>query len=80
MLGAVMESARDTKPAVLDAVALLADLPAEGLSRGQIGTVVESLDTASVLVEFSDNDGRAYAIVTCARSSLLVLHAAPQSA
>jgi hypothetical protein len=75
-----MEWAKDTTPAVLDAVALLSDLPASGLSRGQVGTVVEALDGATVLVEFSDRDGCAYAIVPCARASLLVLHQEPQSA
>jgi hypothetical protein len=65
---------------LLDAVALLSDLPSEGLARGQVGTVVETLDGAAVLVEFSDPQGRAYAIVPCPRSELLVLHQAPQTA
>jgi hypothetical protein len=30
-----------------------------GLARGQVGTVVESLDDEAALVEFSDEDGRA---------------------
>jgi hypothetical protein len=59
---------------------LLSDLPSEGLARGQVGTVVEALDSAAVLVEFSDPHGRAYAIVPCLRSELLVLHQAPQTA
>ena len=68
------------RPAVLDVVALLADLPAEGLARGQVGTVVESLDRSTVLVEFTDDQGRAYAIAPCPRSELLVLHYVPQAA
>ncbi len=68
------------QPAVLDAVALLTDLPSEGLARGQVGTVVEVLDSSAVLVEFSDDQGRAYAVVPCPRSELLVLHQAPQTA
>ena len=35
-----------TTPQLLDVVALLSDLPAHGLLRGQIGTVVELLDGA----------------------------------
>lgn len=67
-------------PAVLDAVALLADRPAEGLARGQVGTIVEALDAATVLVEFSDDDGRAYALAPCPRADLLVLHYVPEPA
>jgi len=47
----------------LAAVALLRDLPEHGLLRGQVGTIVEPLDGATALVEFSDDSGRAYAIV-----------------
>jgi hypothetical protein len=65
---------------VLDVVALLADRPAEGLARGQVGTVVEPLDEKTVLVEFADDQGKAYAIVPCPRSELLVLHYVPQAA
>jgi hypothetical protein len=57
-------------------VALLAERPKEGLARGQVGTVVETLDKDSVLVEFSDDEGRAYAVVPCAYSDLMVLQAA----
>lgn len=71
---------RNNRPAVLDPVALLADVPAEGLSRGQVGTVVERLDDATLLVEFSDDEGRAYAVVPCPRAELLVLHYAPEAA
>jgi hypothetical protein len=52
---------------LLSAVALLSDLPERGLVRGQVGTIVEPLDEATALVEFSDNEGRAYAIVPCPR-------------
>jgi hypothetical protein len=65
---------------VLDVVALLADLPADELARGQVGTVVELLDGGTVLVEFSDDEGRAYAVTPCSRSELLILHYAPQAA
>ena len=66
-----------TVPSLLDAVALLSDVPALGLARGQVGTVVESLDDQTALIEFSGDDGRAYAIVPLPRSELLVLHHVP---
>jgi hypothetical protein len=75
-----MEAVTNKQPAVLDVVALLADLPAERLARGQVGTVVEPLDERTVLVEFTDDRGRAYAIAPCPRSELLVLHYVPQAA
>ena len=55
-------------------------MPTEGLARGQVGTVVETLDDKAVLVEFADDQGRAYAIALCRRSELLVLHYVPQAA
>ena len=68
------------KPSLLDAVALLTDLPAQRLLRGQVGTVVEQLDNETLLVEFSDDQGRAYAIAPCPRADLLVLHYVPEVA
>jgi len=65
---------------LLDVVALLADRPSDALARGQVGTVVETLQNDAVLVEFSDDAGRPYAIVPCAASDLLVLHYHPQAA
>ena len=62
------------QPTMLNVVALLADLPAQGLARGQVGTVVERLDGENSLVEFSNNRGQAYAILACPDSELLVLH------
>jgi hypothetical protein len=72
--------AGDEAPSLLDVVALLSDLPAQRLGRGQVGTVLERLDEASLLVEFSDDDGRAYAIAPCPRTELLVLHYVPEVA
>ncbi len=80
MLGALMTNQRSSRPAVLDVVALLADLPAAGLARGQVGTVVETDGDDKVLVEFSGDDGRAYAIVPCPIADLLVLHYVPEAA
>jgi hypothetical protein len=67
-------------PRLLDVVALLDERPAEGLARGQVGTVVETLDEDNVLVEFSDDEGRAYAVTPCSRTELLVLHYVPEAA
>lgn len=74
------KTAKNGKPSELDVVALLTDRPKEGLARGQVGTVVETLDRDSVLVEFSDDRGRAYAVVPCAYPDLMVLHYAPEAA
>ncbi len=74
------EADKSTRPTVLDVVALLADIPAQGLARGQVGTVMEPLDERTVLVEFTDDQGRAYAVAPCPRSELLVLHYVPQAA
>ena len=71
---------RDKQPSVLDVVALLTDLPAQHLARGQVGTIIEQLDGRTSLVEFSDEQGRAYAIVPCPRDELLVLHYVPEAA
>ncbi len=65
-------------PPMLSAVALLNDRPKDKLARGQVGTVVEDLDGSTVLVEFSDDQGRAYGIVPCPRSELIVLHYVPE--
>jgi hypothetical protein len=67
-------------PSVLDVVALLTDLPAQRLARGQVGTVVEQLDAGTSLVEFSDEQGRAYAVAPCLRAELLTLHYVPEAA
>jgi hypothetical protein len=71
---------RNERPSVLDVVALLADLPAQRLARGQVGTVVEQLDNKTLLVEFSDDKGCAYAIAPCQRADLLILHYVPEAA
>ncbi len=69
----------DTTPHLLDVVALLADVPSQGLLRGQVGTVVELLDGAYE-VEFSDDEGKSYAELALALEQLLVLHHRPQRA
>ena len=76
MLGALMNGERRAN---LDVVALLADLPAQRLERGQVGTIVEQLDDETFLVEFSDDQGRAYATAPCPSRELLVLHYVPET-
>jgi len=83
LLGIMMNDQNPTRnscPSVLDVVALLNDLPAQALARGQVGTIVERLGEHNSLVEFSDNEGKAYAIAPCPDSELLVLHYDPQTA
>lgn len=62
---------------VLDVVALTEDLPEEGVYRGQVGTVVELLAPNVFEVEFSDNSGRAYAMLTLKAEHLMILHYEP---
>jgi Domain of unknown function (DUF4926) len=59
---------------LLDIVALLEDLPELSLVRGQVGTIVEEYEPDVFEVEFSDTNGRAYAIETLSSAQLLVLH------
>ena len=58
---------------ILNAVALLEDVPSRGLIRGQVGTVVEKLAPGVFEVEFSDNSGRTYATLAAPADKLLVL-------
>jgi Domain of unknown function (DUF4926) len=65
---------------LLDVVALTADLPDKGLVRGQVGTVVEILASDAYEVEFSDDQGRAYAQLPLRDRELMVLHYQPHQA
>lgn len=58
---------------LLDVVALTEDLPREGLYRGQVGTVVEILAPDVYEVEFSDDEGQAYAMKAMKAFQLMVL-------
>jgi hypothetical protein len=62
---------------LLDVVTLLENLPEIGLFRGQVGTVVEEYEPGIFEVEFSDLNGRAYAIETLTSQQLLVLYHQP---
>ena len=65
---------------LLDVVALTADLTEKQLLRGQVGTVVETLAAAVFEVEFSDDQGRAYATAAVRADQMMVLHYRPEQA
>ena len=62
---------------LLDVVALLEDLPELNLYRGQVGTIVEVYEPGIFEVEFSDTNGRAYAIETVKEEQLMLLYYEP---
>jgi hypothetical protein len=62
---------------LLAEVALLRDIPASGLVRGQVGTVVEILSGDAFEVEFSDDQGRTYSAAAVHSSDLVRLHHSP---
>jgi hypothetical protein len=62
---------------LLSVVALLEDLPGEGLVRGQVGTVVENWAPGVYEIEFSDDKGRTYAMVALKAEQLMRLHHEP---
>ena len=66
--------------ALLDVVALLTDAPERGLVRGQVGTVVERLAPDVFEVEFSDDEGRMYALLPLRVAQLMRLHHQPVQA
>jgi hypothetical protein len=55
-------------------VALLRDLPEQGLKRGQVGTVVEIYSPLDAEVEFIDGEGHTYALTTLRAHDLIRLH------
>jgi Domain of unknown function (DUF4926) len=70
-----------------DVVALTEDVPATHftthrplqLRRGQVGTVVMTLDENHFQVEFSDREGRAYAMLPLSGSQLMILREQPEA-
>ncbi len=62
---------------MLSVVALLEDLPEQGLVRGQVGTVVENWTPGVFEVEFCDDSGRTYAMVALKAAQLIRLHHEP---
>ena len=65
---------------LLDVVALTQDLPDHGLRRGQVGTVVELHAPGVFEVEFSDDQGKTYALLALRADQLIVLHYQPAQA
>jgi Domain of unknown function (DUF4926) len=65
---------------LLDVVALISDVPKKALQRGQVGTIVEVLAPGVFEVEFSDLEGRTYALAALPESHLMVLRHEPASA
>lgn len=61
-------------------VALLEDIPEYRLVRGQVGTVVENLAPDVYEVEFSDDDGRTYAMLALRAEQSMMLRFAPDKA
>ncbi len=62
---------------ILSVVALLEDLPAKKLRRGQVGTVVESLSPEVYEIEFSDDAGRSYASLALTSGQVMRLFHEP---
>jgi Domain of unknown function (DUF4926) len=62
---------------MLSVVALIEDLPAKRLQRGQVGTIVEDLAPGIYEVEFSDDQGRTYASAALNKDQLMRLYHEP---
>jgi hypothetical protein len=69
-----MKDTMDRSVKVLDTVALLVDLPEQGLLRGQVGTAIDELEPGVFEVEFSDDEGRTYAMAPVSVDRLIALH------
>ena len=62
---------------MLSVIALLEDLPQEGLVRGQVGTVVDTWASGVYEVEFCDDSGRTYAMAALRAEQIMRLHHEP---
>lgn len=58
---------------LLDVVALVEDVEAEGLRRGDVGTIVELWKDGVFEVEFSDSSGKAYAFAALRPDQMMKL-------
>ncbi len=65
---------------LLQAVALIIDLPERGLYRGQVGAIVEELAPLVYEVEFTDTEGRTYAQLPLRAEQIMALRYAPMQA
>jgi hypothetical protein len=61
----------------LDTVALLKPMPQEGLSKGQVGTIVQELDGDTFEVEFTGEKGQTLMTIAVGNSNLMLLHFEP---
>jgi Domain of unknown function (DUF4926) len=61
------------RPKLNEVVAVLADVRAAKVLRGQVGTVVDVLPDNTMSIEFADDNARAYAITPVKMAKLLVL-------
>ena len=71
---------RDEGGRIREAITPDFHLPDQGLYRGQVGTVVETLAPGVFEVEFSDDEGRTYASVAVPADQLLPLRYEPVQA
>jgi hypothetical protein len=62
---------------MLAVVALLEDIPAKELLRGQVGTIVETMAPGVYEVEFSDDAGQTYASLALRSDQLMRLRHEP---
>jgi len=63
-----------------ESIALLRDLPAHRLLRGQVGVIRRRTAPGVYEVEFADRAGAAYALVTLHAGQMLLLHWQPAEA
>jgi hypothetical protein len=59
---------------LLDVIALMEELDSEGLRRGEVGTIVEQWKDGVFEVEFSDDSGKAYALIALRPEQMMKLH------
>ncbi|SHE39320.1 protein of unknown function [Fodinibius roseus] len=64
----------------LDTVALLKNIPKKNLSKGQVGTVVEKLDSNTFEIEFSNAKGETILTIPVKKRDLILLRFEPVSA
>ncbi len=63
---------------LFDVIALTVDLPAENLWCGQVGTIVEIYEHGKAYeVEFVDQDGHTYGLLTLRPEQLMLLRYQP---
>ncbi len=63
---------------IFDVVALLKDVPEQGLPKGQVGIIVEEWTDGVYEVEFADKQGQTIAMFAVEAKDLLRLYFEPQ--